>query len=126
MFLFCVLSSVVYGQESNHAVKSSTDGGRYEIVQSEIARRQTFKIDKYNGKVYLYVKSSSSDNYLWEKIYWVGEKYEKPEKPNQINYQLFLGGIAISDCFLINIHTGKSWSLYKDTDSGSYFFSPIY
>jgi len=125
--LFCVLSSIVYCQETFHAVKSSINGGRFEIVQSDIARRQTFKIDKYTGKVYVYVKTRDETKpFTWEKVYWIGDIYEKPENPNQINYQLFLGGKAISDCILINIYTGKTWLLFTDSETEQDFFSPIY
>ena len=33
---------------------------------------------------------------------------------HNINYQIFLGGDDLNDCFLINIHTGKTWVLFPD------------
>lgn len=33
---------------------------------------------------------------------------------HNINYQIFLGGDDLNDCFLINIHTGKTWVLLPD------------
>ena len=115
-----------YAYDTNSAVKSSVENGRYEIVQSEIARKLTFKLDKYTGKVYQYVKTSSDSNpYSWQPVYWIGCSDEK-EIPTKINYQLFLGGTAVSDCFLLNINTGKTWLLYEDSDGNGNFFSPIY
>ena len=36
--------------------------------------------------------------------------------PDKINYQLFLGGIVVRDCFLLNINTGATWVLVKDSN----------
>ena len=113
LFLLCSIN--VYSQETENyqAVKTSQTGGRYEIVQSEITRRHTFKIDKYTGTVLQFVKTSE-DVSTWQLVPKTPAKFDTVI-PDQINYQVFLGGIAIRDCFLLNINTGATWILVKDS-----------
>jgi hypothetical protein len=56
------------GQESNrHQFSSVPDTSRFEIVQTELGAKYTFKIDKYNGTVYQLVKTKG-DGLAWEII----------------------------------------------------------
>ena len=50
-----------------HQFSSVPDTSRYEIVQSEMGVRYTFKIDKYKGEVFQLVKSLKGD-LVWESI----------------------------------------------------------
>lgn len=120
LFLFSLTSSAI---ENQQAVKTSTEGGRYELVQSEIARRYFFKLDKFTGDVYQLVVKRNGDK-TWEKMMVVGLSIDTI-KENTINFQIFMGGTAISDCFMINIHTGSTYLLYKDPDTDILFWSRI-
>lgn len=120
-FSFISLSSSAI--EPQQAVKTSTEGGRYELVQSEIARKNFFKLDKYTGNVYQLVVKSNGDR-TWQKMNIIGLDYDTI-KDNTINFQIFMGGMAVSDCFLINIHTGTTYQLYRDTESDSFFWGMI-
>lgn len=112
LLLLCLIINL-YSQEKRQAVKTSQTGGRYEIVQSEIFRNQTFKLDKYTGKVLQLV------NTLYDRVLWqdVPKNTSNPDivLPDKINYQLFLGGMFARDCFLLNINTGTTWLLVKDS-----------
>ena len=44
---------------------------------------------------------------------------------NDINYQIFISGITAKDVFLINIHSGRVWTLYKESDKGYNFWAPM-
>lgn len=122
LLMFCMITLMLNAQ-SYSAVKTSVEGGRWEIVQSEIARRYTYKLDKYNGDVYQLVKKSNGDN-TWQKLYRAGDKYDKKED-GKINFQLFLGGFSAQDQFLINIHTGETWGFYEDSDTKEIYLGYI-
>jgi hypothetical protein len=36
-----------------------------------------------------------------------------------------MGGIAVADCFLLDIETGITFKLYEDPDNGKLFFNFI-
>lgn len=122
LLLFILFSCTnIYSQLQNYqATTTSQVGGRYEIIQSQIKRSNTFKLDKFTGKVYMFV-STKNDWYTWQEVY---KGYVELDKviPEKINYQIFMGGIAAKDCFLININTGVTWMLTEDKKTGSYQF----
>jgi hypothetical protein len=119
----CFFSLTSSAIEAQQAVKTSTEGGRYEIVQSEIARKYFFKLDKYTGNVYQLVKKSNGD-VTWEKMLVIGLALDTI-KEDAINFQIFMGGIAVSDCFMINIHTGKTYQLFCDKTTDELFWGYI-
>ena len=121
LIALCFISLTSSAIEDTKAVKTSTEGGRYEIVQSEIARKYCFKLDKYTGNVYQLVLKSNGDK-TWQKMEVIGLAFDTIKK-DTINFQIFMGGMAVSDCFLINIHTGMTYQLYSDTDTEVLFWS---
>ena len=121
LMALCLLPLSSQAIEIQQAVKTSTEGGRYEIIQSEIMRRYCFKLDKYTGDVYQLV-TTKDDTKKWEKMIVVGLPFDEI-KPNTINFQIFMGGIAVSDSFMINIHTGHTYQLYKDEETGANFWA---
>ena len=123
LIAICFISLTSSAIETHHAVKTSTEGGRYEIVQSEIARKYTFRLDKYTGDIYQLVLKINGKT-TWEKMEVIGLGFDTI-KNGIINFQIFMGGIAVSDCFMINIHTGKTYQLYQDSDTNNLFWSYI-
>ena len=124
---FVMMSLYGFAQLEHHpSVSTSQTGGRYEIIQSPIARRLIFRLDKYTGEVHQYVLGKD-DKPLWEKISnaWLSLILDKEKKQGYIKFQLFMGGIAVADCFLLDIETGVTFQLYEDSDSGKLFFSFI-
>ena len=124
LFMFCMMALMLNAQKNFSSVKTSVEGGRWEIVQSEIARRDTYKIDKYKGDVYMFVKKKNGE-YTWQKLNRVGEDYDKIED-GKINFQLFLGSISAQDKFLININTGETWQIYEDSKTKEIFLGYIF
>jgi hypothetical protein len=124
LLMFSMMALMLNAQRSSSAVKTSVEGGRWEIVQSEITRRDTYKLDKYKGDVYQLVKKSDGKD-TWQKLIRIGGSYDKIEE-NKINFQIFLGGIAAKDQYLINIHTGETWCFYEDSDTGDVFLGYVF
>ena len=122
-FILASLVSFAQRYTEKQAVFTSQTGGRYEIVQSDIRRSLTFRLDKYTGEVYRLVVKQN-DEFCWEyvKIY-DQDKVDRDHYDNtEITYQLYLGGIAVADCFLLNIKTGDTWQLIHDNEMNIDYF----
>lgn len=130
MLVFFILifgSNIIYSQgidisnnydKKYNSVSSSLLGGKYELVQSDIVARLTFKIDKYNGRVWQIVEKSDG-SYSWDMI----EKEESKNDvkiENKINYQFFMSGLAVRFSYLINVNTGIVWQVVEKKDKSIY------
>lgn len=124
-FIFISLGAMAQ-IEKHPSVSTSQTGGRFEIIQSPIARRLTFRLDKYTGEVFQYVLGKD-DKPLWEKVSnpWLSLILDKDKKQDYIKFQLFMGGIAVADCFLLDIETGITFNLYEDPNTRELFFGYI-
>lgn len=118
---FFILTMSTYGQQNGTNQTTSLIGGRWEFFMSDVAVRYTFKIDKFTGDVFQYVKRSD-ETYTWQIV----EKYRNVNdivKDNVINYQLFSSGQGIRFTFLLNTNTGLTWKLVTTADGGLVFES---
>lgn len=122
--LFALLTLSVYSQ-NKESVKTSTSSGRYEIIQSGLARRCTFKLDKYTGKTWQLVSKSESGQVKWQAVDWLGSLSENNSNNHTIKYQIFMSGMVLADCFLINIQTGRTWLLYENEETLDNFWAPL-
>lgn len=84
--------------------------------------KNTFKIDKFTGVVYMMVKTKD-DWISWKLIPKVVCDTDS-KNPNTINYQLFMGALAIRHTYLLNVNTGQAWILVEDKE-GDLFFQTI-
>ena len=91
---------------------TSLVGGLYEIIMSDVALRNSFKVDKFLGQVYLLVKKKDG-GITWEKMI-KDVAFNNPIFPDKINYQLYMSGISIKYTFLINVNSGVIWQLVED------------
>jgi len=123
LLVLCVvifISINLFAIETSSYVSTSQTGGRYEIIQSSIKRSLYFKLDKYTGDVFQYVKTSEGRG-TWQRIDILGKTYT--DNNTTISFQLFLGGIAVADCILLDINSGDTYKLYEDNDTKELFFS---
>ena len=96
---------------------------RYEFIQSHIAARNSFRVDKYTGKVYQIVQTKDGD-LTWQVI----EKLKHPADTaidKKVNYQMFTSGMAAKLTFLMNVNTGATWQLTQDTETEALFWLPL-
>ena len=102
-------------QTSPRAQTTVPDTARYEIVQSPIMVKWTFRLDKYTGRVWQLVKTKD-DDYAWESMPVVG----LPKSPIdfKVRYQIFASGIVVRSTFLLNVETGKTWVLTSFKNEG--------
>ena len=127
VIVICLMLSglSLLAENEGRMVSTSQTGGRYEIIQSNVARKMTFKLDKFTGDVFQYVMiDSKSNKYTWQKLDVLG-KYNF-DADTIISYQIFMGGFYASDCILLNIHTGVTYKLYEDSQTKELFFTKFF
>jgi hypothetical protein len=105
-------------------VSLKSNSPRYQIVQSSIAARGTYKIDSYYGDVYQLVVDNNN-NESWELLRRIGNSNIDIKMTGQRNYEIFLSSIAMRFTYLINLNTGATWQLVQDSDTEENYFSPI-
>lgn len=104
-----------------HQHTSLPTAARFEILQSSIAAKWTFRLDRYSGHVWQLVKTNDDDN-TWEEMPIIGlPKGKTSAKPR---FQIFTSGLAARHTFLIDNDTGKTWlvvtSKRKNKDGTEY------
>ncbi|HKG14375.1 MAG TPA: hypothetical protein VKB12_13690 [Pyrinomonadaceae bacterium] len=129
---FCLLLLFTLTTEAQeglvtHQSESTTSptNGRYEIIQSPLAARWTFRLDRYTGHIDQMV-TAKDEKLAWESMSIIG----LPKSPldGKARYQLFTSGIAARYTFLLNVETGQTWQLATDrTDKEApfSFWSPF-
>ena len=112
IFLLFSFTSMVCGQTSNLSSKTDLPSNAiFEIIQSSLAARWTFKIDRFTGRIWQYVRTKDDDN-VWEEMLVL----PKPTSSTRPKFQIFLSGIAAKFTFLIDNDNGKTWVLTTSKD----------
>lgn len=109
-FLCCSMS---LGNAEN-CVSTSAPNGLFEIIQSPLVRKYTIKLDKETGTTWQMVKDGHN-NICWERLYRESAIIDR-QIPGKINYQIFMGGLAAADMFMINTNSGEIWQLCQGRD----------
>lgn len=107
----------------SHEATLVPSSSRFELVQSHIAARNTFRLDKYTGTVYQIVQNPDGDLYCKEL-----KRNTHPMdvvEDGKVNYQIFTSGIAVRFTFLMNVNTGATWQLTQDTKTEILYWSPL-
>ncbi len=109
--LLIILSPNTYSQPKDVNVHNSTtlsSQAKYEIVQSSLAARFTFRVDKVCGNISQLVVTKNDDQ-VWAPMSVI--KLPSCNNDGKIRYQLFLSGIAARYTFLMNTDNGKTWQI---------------
>lgn len=122
-FLLAVAAFSVTAQNiyNNQTATTPPESGRYEIITSSIALRETYLLDKETGDTWQLV--SGYNGYVWEQIPRQEHSHDiVPEHYHDYVYQITLSGIAVKGSYLINTLTGATWILDEDSDTGRNFW----
>ncbi|HMN79163.1 MAG TPA: hypothetical protein PKA20_04440, partial [Burkholderiaceae bacterium] len=100
---------------NSHQSTTSPAGSRFELVQSTLAARWTFKLDKYTGRVWQLVRTKDDDN-TWEEM----RVFDRPSVPGPARprFQIFTSGLAARHTFLFDADTGKTWLVVTGKKKG--------
>lgn len=116
--LLLLLSANAFAQQASDVHQQTTPppGARYEVVQSELAAKLTFRLDRFTGHVAQLVKTSSDDN-SWEEMSVVGlMSISASSRPR---FQIFTSGLAARHTFLIDTDSGRTWFIATGTKKHS-------
>jgi hypothetical protein len=117
-FMLCALSFLSARssaqQEPSEIHQHSTPpaDARFEIVQSELAAKWTFRLDRITGHVAQLVKTA--DDAAWEDMEVIDLPYYTTDRPR---FQIFTSGLAARHTFLIDTTSGKTWVITNRTRS---------
>jgi hypothetical protein len=98
-------------------VTTPAPGARFEIVQSTLAAKATFRLDRHTGRVWELAKTKDDDT-VWQET----RVYDRPQiqASARPRFQVFTSGLALRHTFMIDGDTGKTWLLVtgkeKDKD----------
>ena len=91
---------------------------RFEMIQSGIGARFTYRLDKFTGRVWQYVKGANDEDGWQEMII-----SPKPTASSKPKFQIYLSGIGARYSFLIDNDNGNTWVIVaiklKDGSDGS-------
>lgn len=119
LLLLIILSPIyAHSQETQEQHPDSTretdasPNSRFRIIQSDLAVRLTFKLDRYSGAVSQLVKNTDGSS-SWQ----VMDIDPAPavKVPDHARFQIFTSGLAVKFTFLLDNDSGKSWLLVRAT-----------
>jgi hypothetical protein len=115
--LLLTLSGSAFAQQASdiHQQTTAPAGARFEIVQSELAARWTFRLDRFTGRVSQLV-TPPLGGHVWDGM--IVLDLPPASGTPHAKFQIFTSGIAAKHTFLIDVETGKTWVLesIKTTD----------
>ena len=149
--LLVLMGQPMWAQDVNINVQTPTPtDARYQIVQSTITMRETYRLDTHSGHISRLVRSNDG----WEEmIVWAlptvaratndgldvplgdsevaglgVERYRPVQNPSKPRFQISLSGITVRGSYLIDTRTGQTWRLVKakvdpdgpDTDANTH------
>ena len=107
---FALSASFCIAQESPppHQSTTSPPGARFELIQSPLAAKWTFKLDRFAGRVWQLVRTKDDEN-TWEEIP-VAASIPAADS-SRARFQIFSSGLAARHTFLLDNFNGKTWVL---------------
>ncbi len=106
-----VLSGLVntaFAQSMVHQTTTPPSEARFETVQSPLAARWTFRLDRYTGRIHQLVKTQD-DKPAWELMF--AEGLPDISRPNRPRFVVFTSGLTVRHPFLMDSDTGQTWRL---------------
>ena len=95
---------VTHADLSNvHQSTNPSSESRFEVVQSQLAARWTFRLDRYTGEVMQLLLNEQKEN-TWHKI--PVQDLPRIKNPSRPRFQIFTSGLAARHTFLLDTFTG--------------------
>lgn len=124
MFLVLFIPAIAHSQERvAAAVPYATQvpvEARFEVVQVFYMKEPLLlKLDKYTGEVLElarnrdYVRDKGQTN-AWQATRWTSRPAPEEMDTQKVNFQIFGTTNYEGSVFLINVHTGDAWNLYRE------------
>ncbi len=108
-----------WAAENQSSVSTSLGANaRYQIVQSELVARVTFRVDRVCGAVSQIVADERDENS------WQAVPMENPPTcvaDGRIRYQLFTSGLSVRFTYLMNTDNGATWRLVANSQDNPFW-----
>jgi len=91
---------------NSHQKTSTPPDARYDVIQSQLAAKWTFRLDRFTGRVWQLVKTQNDEN-TWEAM--IVERLPAITNPNKSRFLIFTSGLAARHTFLMDSQSGKTW-----------------
>ena len=91
-----------------HQQTTPPPNARFEIIQSELSARWTFRLERYTGRVYQLVKVPDTSS-TWQVMPMSPRPSPGPSK--HAHFQIFTSGLAARHTFLMDTDSGFTWML---------------
>jgi hypothetical protein len=118
MMALCLIAHAEDGVRQIATVATSVAPGRYEIVQSAIVARDTFRLDRYTGRVWQFVHDTDKDAMEWQEV--LVENPIKLTSQNTPRFQIVMFGIKAADTLLFDVISGRTWQYTNITAEGKH------
>jgi hypothetical protein len=116
--LFVLASIVAHAADDETPVPTITstapNNARFEIVQSRLGAKATFKLDRYSGKVWQLVNGDNGTEWSPMLIEGMGYKGVASTSPR---FQIFSSGLALRFTYLLDTQTGSCWELFSGSEN---------
>lgn len=122
--ILIAFTATAQNRYNNQTATTSPESGRFEIITSSIAMKETYLLDKETGDTWQ--MTSSYYGYSWQKLHRQEHPADIiPSSHKGSAYQITMSGIAVKGCYLTNTLTGATWLLYEDSDTGEIFWGTV-
>jgi len=114
VFVLCGFANTAFASDVSdiHQATTQTSNARFEIVQSQLSAKWTFRLDRYTGHIHQLVRTRD-DGVTWEPM--LVEKIPNISNPNRARFVIFTSGLAARHTFLMDSDTGQTWQLRTAT-----------
>jgi hypothetical protein len=114
---FLGIASAQESASDIHQQTTPPPGARFEVIQSQLAAKWTFRLDRFTGHVAQLVKKTKTNDNKWEEM----EILDLPlsSQANRPKFQIFTSGLAAKFTFLIDTDTGQTWVLVTSKEKDS-------
>ena len=103
-----IIVSPVFAQQKIHQSTSLPPDARFEIIQSPLAAKWTFRLDRFTGRVFQLVKTQE-DGVAWQPM--PNSRSPQLSNPMKPRFVIFTSGLAARHTFLVDSYTGQTWIL---------------
>lgn len=111
-FLFVIDGALAQQPSDLHQQTTPPTNARFEIVQSQLSARWTFRLDRFTGQVAQLVRTRDDDT-SWEQMAVDG--LPTATAPSRPRFQIFTSGIAARHTFLLDTDTDRTWRVVTGT-----------
>ena len=102
-------------------VEPIAPGDRYQIFESPLNAKWTFRLDRYCGGVDIMVVDKNDDNH------WLPMRVLPPPPacsgPSHSHFELFSSNLVVRMTFLMDTANGTTWELAHDDKTGEDFWT---